>query len=119
MKEKKLKWHKIADSPDEIQFNENHLAEIKVHEKKVCLIQTMNAIRACAAKCPHAGGDMVEGFLDRETNIVCPVHRYIFNLNSGRDLNNEGYYLKIYPVEIKQDGVFLGMEEGGIFGWLR
>ncbi|HVZ96889.1 MAG TPA: Rieske 2Fe-2S domain-containing protein [Chitinophagaceae bacterium] len=119
MGEKKLKWYKIADNAAELPFNDNRLTEIKVHEKKVCLIKTQNGIRACAARCPHAGGEMSEGFLDKNENIVCPVHRYVYNIDNGRDLNNEGYYLKIYPVQINAEGIFIGIEEGGIFGWWR
>ena len=44
-------------------------------------------------------------------NVVCPLHRYRFNLQTGRDVTGEGYYLKIYPVEIPEEGVFIGIEE--------
>ena len=76
-------------------------------------------MHACAAKCPHAGGAMVEGFLDAGDNVVCPVHRYKFNLVTGRDVTGEGYHLKIYPVEIRADGIFVGIEEGGMFSWFK
>ncbi len=121
MGQKKIKWYKIADTVIDLPFNEKGLVEIKVHDKKACLIKTQGGVgvSACAARCPHAGGEMSEGFLDKSENIVCPVHRYVFNLNNGRDLNDEGYYLKIYPIQVSAKGVFLGMEEGGIFSWLR
>ena len=62
---------------------------------------------------------MSEGFLDKNENIVCPIHRYIFNFENGRDITGEGYYLKIYPVEVNEGGIFLGIEEGGFFSWLK
>jgi hypothetical protein len=34
-------------------------------------------------------------------------------------LSGEGYYLKIYPVEVKDSGIFLGIEDGGLFNWLK
>jgi hypothetical protein len=34
-------------------------------------------------------------------------------------LSGEGYYLKIYPVEVKVSGIFLGIEDGGLFNWLK
>ncbi|MEO6638933.1 MAG: Rieske 2Fe-2S domain-containing protein, partial [Ginsengibacter sp.] len=76
-------------------------------------------IEACAAKCPHAGGDMVEGFLNKDGNIVCPIHRYVFSLENGRDVSGEGYFLKIYPIKIDGKGVFVGIEEGGLFRWIK
>ena len=119
MDEKKLKWYKISESGSQIPFNDNGLVEIKVHDKKICLVKTQKGIRACTSRCPHAGGDMAEGFLDKNENIVCPVHRYVFNLDNGRDLNNEGYYLKIYPIQITDKGIFLGMEGNNLFSWWK
>jgi hypothetical protein len=35
------------------------------------------------------------------------------------NLSDEGYYLKIYPLEVKDSGIFLGIEDGGLFNWLK
>lgn len=119
MHTKKYKWYKIADTNTELQFNENNILQIEVGGKSICIAKTLRGIVACAAKCPHAGGNMSEGFLDKNGNIVCPIHRYAFNFNNGRDVTGEGYYLKTYPVEVNDSGIFLGIEEGGFFSWLK
>lgn len=119
MQEKKYKWYKIADTVSELQFQENNLLQLEAGGKRICMAKTINGIAACTAKCPHAGGNMSEGFLDKNGNIVCPIHRYAFNFNTGRDVTGEGYYLKIYPVVIRETGIFLGIEEGGLFSWLK
>ena len=116
--EKKYKWHKIADSESELNFPANNLLQVEVAGKKICIARGA-ALYACTAKCPHAGGNMSEGYLDKDGNIVCPVHRYVFNFRNGRDITGEGYFLKIYPVQVNDDGIFLGIEEGGLFGWLK
>ncbi len=116
---KKYKWHKIANSISELGFGENHLAEITVAGKKICVAKAGDTVAACTASCPHAGGNMSEGFLDNKGNIVCPVHGYVFSFTNGRDLSGEGYVLKIYPVKVNEDGVFIGIEEGSLLGWLR
>ncbi len=117
--EKKYKWHKIAGVISDLNFGENNLAGIEVAGKKICIAKTSNSLAACISKCPHAGGNMCEGFLDKNENIVCPVHRYVFSLSSGRDVSGEGYFLKIYPVNINEEGIFIGFEEGGLFSWLK
>jgi nitrite reductase/ring-hydroxylating ferredoxin subunit len=119
MPEKKYKWHKIAESINELQFGDRDIVQIEISGKKICIAKTLKGLSACAAKCPHAGGDMSEGYLDKNGNIVCPVHRYIFNLENGRDVSGEGYFLKIYPLRENESGIFLGMEEGGLFSWLK
>jgi nitrite reductase/ring-hydroxylating ferredoxin subunit len=51
-------------------------------------------------------------------HISCPVHGLRFNLRNGRDTNGEGYSLRIYPVELREDGLYIGIEEGGgLFKW--
>jgi nitrite reductase/ring-hydroxylating ferredoxin subunit len=119
MLEKKYKWYKIAETAAELPFDENNIVQIEVAGKKICVVKTFDSIAACTAKCPHAGGNMAEGFLDKDVNIVCPVHRYKFNLKNGRDVTGEGYFLKIYPVKVNDVGIFLGIEEGGLFSWLK
>ena len=113
----KYTWHKIADTVQELQFNENNLLALDVNGKKITLAKINDAIRACAYKCPHAGGILADGFIDAAGNIVCPIHRYKFNLQNGRNSSGEGYYLKTFGVEIREDGVYIGFEEKGLFGW--
>ena len=118
MKDKKYKWYKIADAESEFNFAENNLLQIEVAGKKICIAKGKN-LYACAVKCPHAGGIMTEGFLDAADNITCPIHRYKFSLQNGRDVTGEGYYLKTYPLQVNETGIFIGIEESGLFSWLK
>jgi nitrite reductase/ring-hydroxylating ferredoxin subunit len=115
---KKIKWYKIAEKLDEIAFKENNLAEIEVNGKKICISNKAN-VAACTAKCPHAGGNMSAGYVDALGNIVCPLHRYKFSLKNGRNTSGEGYFLKTFPVEINENGVFIGFEENSLLNWLK
>jgi nitrite reductase/ring-hydroxylating ferredoxin subunit len=119
MSEKQYSWHKIADSLAAIDFNANGLAECKVADKNICLSRQSETVHACAAKCPHAGGKMADGYLDALGNIVCPLHRYKFSLKNGRNVSGEGYFLKNYPVEIRDEGVFVGFEQNKFLNWLK
>lgn len=118
MKEKKYRWHRLAESREDISFSENGMVEVVVAGKTICLVVIGEQVLACARQCPHAGGRLSEGYIDARGNIVCPVHRYRFNPENGRNVSGEGYYLKVYPVEVRPEGVFVGFEEGGLFGWL-
>ena len=120
MSDKKYKWHKIADSLNEIDFAPNNIAVVDLDGKNICLGKFKDAVFAFTYKCPHAGGTLADGFIDPLGNIVCPLHRYKYSIANGRNVSGEGYYLKHWPVEIKEDGVFVGVEEtGGLFGWLK
>ena len=119
MTDKTFLWHKIAQSPAEINWGSNGLTELEVAGKKVCLSIQNNRIHACAHKCPHAGGSMASGHIDALGNLVCPLHRYKFSIESGRNTSGEGYFLKTFPVEVREDGVFIGFTENNLFGWLK
>jgi 3-phenylpropionate/trans-cinnamate dioxygenase ferredoxin subunit len=103
-------WIKIADHLNNISFPENNIAKIQVRNKSICLIKTSDGLKACSATCPHAGGDLSEGFVDKIDNIICPIHNYRFSLNSGRDRDGEGYFLKIYRVKETEQGIFIKLE---------
>ena len=115
MNGKKLTYHQLADHPNELNWAENGIAVAELKGKKICLGRFKDGIFAFAYKCPHAGGILADGYIDALGNVVCPLHRYKFSLQNGRNVSGEGYYLKHWPVEIREEGVFVGMEEGGFW----
>lgn len=113
-------WHKIADHSAELSFNAQQIAVAEANGKKICIGRFKEQLFAFAYTCPHAGGIMANGFIDAMGNVVCPLHRYRFDIKNGRNVTGEGYYLNHWPVEIKEDGVFVGFKKsGGLFGWLK
>lgn len=102
-------WYKIAESEAELRFNEHNLMPFTCQNKSLVLAKHNDTLFACAAKCPHAASPMVNGYIDAKGCIVCPLHRYKFNLNNGLNVSGEGYYLKTYPVKIDEQGVWICM----------
>ena len=120
MTEKKYNWHKVADHINEIVFAANNIAVVEIKGKKICIGKYNNDVFAFAYTCPHAGSILADGLIDVLGNIVCPLHRYKYSLQNGRNVSGEGYYLNHWPVELRDDGLYVGIEEsGGIFGWLK
>src|SRR6201991_1968735 len=113
--EKKYNWYKIADSISELQFSENNIAVSEANGKKICIGRFNDQVFAFAYKCPHAGGIMADGHIDALGNVVCPLHRYKYDMKNGRNVTGEGYHLKNWPLQIKEDGVYVEMEKSG---WL-
>jgi nitrite reductase/ring-hydroxylating ferredoxin subunit len=112
-----ITWHKIADHINELDFAANNIAVVEVKGKKVCIGKFREEVFAFAFKCPHAGGILADGYIDALGNIVCPLHRYKYDMQNGRNTSGEGYYLKHWPVEIREEAVFVAMESGGLFNW--
>lgn len=111
-------WIKVALSIAEIPFNANGLAEVEAGGKTICMGRHGDQLFAFARKCPHASGLMVQGWVDPLGNVVCPLHRYKFCMANGRNVSGEGYHLKHWPVEVRDDGVWVSIHDGGLLGLL-
>jgi 3-phenylpropionate/trans-cinnamate dioxygenase ferredoxin subunit len=101
------KWIRIAGTASELQFGANQIALAELEGRPICIGRYKEKLFAFAHKCPHASGLFAEGFIDALGNVVCPLHRYRFNMASGRNVSGEGYYLKHWPVEEREDGVYV------------
>jgi nitrite reductase/ring-hydroxylating ferredoxin subunit len=110
-----MTWHKIAESIHELSFAENNIAVAELQGKKICIGKFKEQLFGFAFHCPHAGGVMANGYIDAVGNVVCPLHRYKFDMKNGRNVSGEGYYLKHWPIEIREDGIFAGIEKSGSF----
>jgi nitrite reductase/ring-hydroxylating ferredoxin subunit len=116
MKEFNYQWHKIADTENEIRMEENGIAVIEWEGKKLCLAKWSDRWFGFAYLCPHAGALLSKGYVDALGNVVCASHHYRFSLQHGRDSAGEGYHLRRWPVEKREDGIYIGMEETEFLG---
>ncbi len=110
MENKNYRWYKVAESLLEIKNVMGNPCLVKAAGRDICVVVHQEKAMACAAKCPHAGGAMHQGWLDPLGNLVCPLHRYRFDCKTGRNTSGEGYFIKTYPVKETDDGVFIGMD---------
>ena len=117
MSEKKYTWHKVAESEKEIHFTGNGIAVMEINGKAIAITKFEENWFAFTSKCPHAGGLLSDGYIDAIGNVVCPLHRYKFNIKNGRNSSGEGYVLKTYPLQLNEDGIFIGLEETGFLKW--
>ncbi len=99
-----------------LAFKDNNMCVVSVNGKNITVAVHKSVLVAFAYKCPHASGIMSEGYLNSLGEAVCPLHRYSFNTVNGRNTTGEGYYLKTYKIEEREDGVYIGIEKTGIFG---
>jgi len=111
MADTKIIWHKIAEHSNELDFGDNHIAVTSWNSKKICIGRFKEQLFAFAFTCPHAGGKLAEGFIDALGNVVCPLHRYKFSMENGRNCSGEGYYLQHWQIEQREEGLFIGEEE--------
>jgi nitrite reductase/ring-hydroxylating ferredoxin subunit len=100
-----LNWIKISETIPEEDF----VRQIKLLGKKLCLIKDQGKLYAVENSCPHAGGILSGGWC-KNGNIICPIHRWEYNLENGRGASGQGDYINTYPVEIRDDGAYVGLK---------
>lgn len=107
-----LNWIKIYDfklhgpEPQE----KGSLRVINIEEKRFCLAYTDKGYFAVHNRCPHAGAWLGEGWCE-DNHVVCPVHRWKYNLETGRGAAGQGDYVETYPIKQTEEGVFIGLKK--------
>ena len=103
-----MKWYKVLDTA---ALNFPFIKKVTAGNTSVCLVGLGDEVFALAAKCPHAGADISKGWC-ADGKLVCPYHRYSYDLHNGRGNAGQGDYIKTYAVERRDDGVYVGIK-----GW--
>ncbi|MDB5029818.1 Rieske 2Fe-2S domain-containing protein [Mucilaginibacter sp.] len=100
-----MTWYKVPD----IQYTKNpFIKKVKVNGKGICLVGYEGEIYALAAICPHAGGELSGGWC-KDGKLICPIHRYAYDIHTGKGDPGQNDYVDTYPVEIREDGIYIGI----------
>jgi nitrite reductase/ring-hydroxylating ferredoxin subunit len=110
---KEIVWYKIFESADAAKrrIQPDRAETITVRGKKICIAHTREGLFAVNDKCPHNGASLGRGRCTEENSIVCPVHRYHFDLRTGRAKSGIGDVADVYPLEVRADGLYIGFVE--------
>jgi nitrite reductase/ring-hydroxylating ferredoxin subunit len=100
-----MDWYKAYDGKVK---NMPVLLKIKVNGKGLCLIAYEDEVYAVGATCPHAGADLSGGWC-KDGKIICPFHRYSYDIKTGKGDPGQNDYIDTYPVEVRDDGIYVGM----------
>lgn len=110
---KRLTWYRIfpSESAAKQQVPAGRAATISVVGKKICIAHSKEGLFAVNDRCPHNGASLGRGYCSEENSIVCPLHRYHFDLRTGRARSGIADVVETYPLDIREDGVFIGLTE--------
>lgn len=107
-----MNWVKIFDI--EILQANDFIRQQTVEGRKLCIVKTGDEIYATQPYCPHAGATLAGGWC-KNGKLICPYHRYEYDLKTGRGGTGQGDYIDIYPTEVRDDGVYLQLPGPGFF----
>jgi nitrite reductase/ring-hydroxylating ferredoxin subunit len=106
-----LRWYKVYDferdgaDPQRI----NSARTIDIEGKRLCMTRTEEGYFALDDRCPHAGARFGMGGYCEDAYLVCPVHRYRYDVRTGK--GKQGDFVKTYRAETRKDGVYVALEK--------
>jgi 3-phenylpropionate/trans-cinnamate dioxygenase ferredoxin subunit len=100
-----MQWYQV---PDFKVTGQPFVKRVKAGGKTFCLVGYEHEIYALSARCPHAGGDLTQGWC-KEGKLICPIHRYSYDLETGKGSPGQNDYIDSYPVEIRDGSVYIGV----------
>lgn len=56
--------------------------------------------------CPHKQGPLVEGIV-HDQKVTCPLHNWVFDLNTGEALGTDDGRIATYPVRLDGDRILI------------
>jgi nitrite reductase/ring-hydroxylating ferredoxin subunit len=84
------------------------IKKVKVNGKEILLVGYDGELHALSSTCPHAGAELSGGWC-KDGKLICPIHRYAYDISTGRGDPGQNDYLKVYPIEIRGEDVFVGI----------
>ncbi len=100
-------WHKVAE-PGELA--DGDVKSVAAGGVQLALTRCGNDYGALDGSCPHQGGPLGEG-TTAECRLRCPWHGWEFDALTGKSApGQEGGNVATYPVEIRDDGIYVAIE---------
>jgi nitrite reductase/ring-hydroxylating ferredoxin subunit len=111
--ETKIRWTKFAESEPDLEklMMGKSCSNTRVNGRSILLVHHQDQYFAVKNRCPHQRITLDKASCE-DGFIVCPWHRYGFDLKTGR---GAGLHLENYPIEIREDGCFIGFEYLSLF----
>lgn len=73
----------------------------------VALFRTApDQVFAASDRCPHKGGPLSEGIVHGES-VTCPLHNWVFDLNTGHAQGEDDGQIDTYPVRVEGARILL------------
>jgi pyruvate oxidase len=108
MSNNKLVWHKVLE--DKSQLVEGRVMSVTAGHQGICLTHYEGKISALDNKCPHQGGPLGEGSIEKGW-LRCPWHGWDFHPCTGKSPGGFEDGIPTYEVEERADGIYIGLPE--------
>ena len=113
-----FEWH-IIDCPNIeglLQTEKTFVTRATVKKKRLCMIRHKGELYAISDRCSHAGGPLHQGKINDNNQIICPWHRFPFDIETGQS-DSGGYFVETYEVKCENRTVYVKMKKRNWLGF--
>lgn len=83
---------------------------VMVGARPLALVRCGDGVYALLDSCPHFGGPLSEGTVSvKRRELICPWHRFRFQLDSGASATNPELLAQTFPVTIEDGQVLVSL----------
>ena len=100
-------WEKVLDHGE---LPQGRVKPVTCHRRTVCMTHFEGGYHALDNKCPHQGGPLGEGSIEKGY-LRCPWHGWDFHPATGKPPGGYDDGIPTYAVEARDDGIYVGFEE--------
>ena len=93
-----MAWHTISPAS---RIHVGQVLPFIVAGRLLAVGRTASGYFAVDGICPHAGGSLGEGEIDKEC-LICPIHGFAYDVRSGRGVDDDGH-VRVHRVELEGD----------------
>ncbi len=106
----KLDWIKVYQAGNQgMNFIKPGKVRLMTTERKDIQVARLgNELFAYETHCPHNGFSLKDVVPSEDCIVTCPLHRYSYKLQTGAEMSGEGFRLEIYPIQLREDGMYVG-----------
>lgn len=112
-----MEWHPLIEiTPREVSEKiEGKIYHTKLKGKNLAVAFLNGTWRVFDARCPHAGGPLYAGKINEVGAVVCPLHRFGFDLENGK-CDSGGYFIEIYESKEERFEIFVKLPKKKFLG---
>ncbi|GJM33510.1 MAG: pyruvate oxidase [Saprospiraceae bacterium] len=102
----KIIWHKVLENPSDLP--EGRVQTVSAAHKTFCLTHYQGKFACLDNKCPHQGGPLGEGSIEKGL-LRCPWHGWDYDPLTGKPPGGFDDGVETFPVEVRKDGIYIGL----------
>lgn len=83
---------------------DSRIKKVRLGNREIAIVRIGERIYGFATFCPHRGASLIQGTI-HSGEIICPLHHYRFELQSGRSKAGDCSDLETFPCRLSEEGL--------------